>query len=81
MSRKSKKEERLLELDMQQQFYMQEPPMFYGQVPGLIPVAAPSRQAIQLAPIIQPIAVVPYGTPQKQQQQPVQSQDEDDYDY
>jgi hypothetical protein len=78
MSRKSRKEERLLEQE-RQPYYMEEP-MFYGQVPGLIPVAAPSQQAIQLAPIIQPIALVPYGTQQKQQQ-PVQSIEDDDYDY
>jgi hypothetical protein len=77
MSRKSKKE-RLLEQD--QQHYVQGPPMFYGQVPGLIPVAPPSRQPIQLAPIIQPIAIQPYAMNQKQQ--PAQSvDDDDDYDY
>ncbi|NLL56616.1 MAG: hypothetical protein GX242_05345 [Clostridiales bacterium] len=87
MARKSKREKRRLEQEYRQDFgqgygYQNSPHAFYGPVQGLIPVAPPARQPIQLAPIIQPIALSPYG--QGQQQPPQQEQssyDDDDYDF
>jgi hypothetical protein len=37
------------------------PQIIYGRVPGTVPVARPASN-IQLTPIVQPIAFVPYGT-------------------
>ncbi|HOO22550.1 MAG TPA: hypothetical protein PKY53_02590 [Clostridia bacterium] len=71
MARKSKKDD-FYEQDMME-YYPQGPQPFFGPVPGIIPVAPPSH-TIQLTPIIQPIAIVPYSN----QQQSVASNDDDD---
>jgi hypothetical protein len=80
MSRKSRKEQERLEherYEMESQ-YCQNDSAFYGNIPGMMPIAAPAHM-IQLTPIVQPIALVPYST----QQQPICTiyDDTDDYNY
>lgn len=76
MSRNSKKEE--LRLEQERQNCQRDPQMFYGRVPFMMPIAPPS-QMIQLTPIVQPIALVPYST----QQQPISTfyRDDEGMDY
>lgn len=74
MSRKSREEERLEQ--ERQQYCQRGPQMFYGRVPGMNPIAPPS-QVIQLTPIVQPIALVPYST----QQQPICTVNDDEDNY
>lgn len=74
MSRKSRQDEMLREQERQN--YMQGQQMFYGRVPSMIPIAPPSH-SIQLTPIVQPIALVPYST----QQQPICTVNDDDNYY
>lgn len=54
-----------------------EPEVFYAKVPSGIPIAKPASN-IQLTPVVQPIAFVPYSTGS----QPLLVMEEfDEYDY
>lgn len=76
MSRKSRREKEMLIQERQQE--PKGPQVIYGQLPGMHPIAPPAK-IIQLTPIIQPIALVPYST----QEQPICTvfDDYDGYDY
>lgn len=53
-----------------------QPQIIYGGVPGCVPIAPPAK-FIQLTPIVQPIAMVPYST----QQQPICTFEDETDDY
>lgn len=81
MSKKSKKIKQLEEMCLQQQRMQQQQagPQIICQPMsnGMFPVA-PASNFVQLTPIVQPIALVPYST----QQQPLLTFiDDEDYDY
>lgn len=71
MSRK-KREKEMAQMQYDAPQYVQGPQVIYGRVPSMMPIAPPA-QMIQLTPIVQPIALVPYST----QQQPISTFYED----
>ncbi len=85
MSKKSKKLKQLEEMRLQQQIMQQQQQQQQQAGPqiicqpmnnGMFPVA-PASNFVQLTPIVQPIALVPYST----QQQPLLTFiDDEDYD-
>lgn len=78
MSRKSKKLQKEQEMRMQQRTQQQMPRIICQPMANGFPMAvAPASNFIQLTPIVQPIALVPYST----QQQPLLTfLDDDDLD-
>ncbi len=83
MSKKSKKLKQLEEMRLQQQMMQQQqqagPQIICQPMTNGYPFpVAPASNFIQLTPIVQPIALVPFST----QQQPLLTFiDEDDYNY
>lgn len=79
MSKKSKKLKKEQEMRMQQKAKQQQQPRIICQpmANGFPMAVAPASNFIQLTPIVQPIALVPYST----QQQPLLTfLDDDDLD-
>lgn len=78
MARKNKKNKNNIEVQRvaPRRQYM-EPEIIYARVPSGIPIAKPASN-IQLTPVVQPVAFVPYSTGS----QPLLVMDEyDEYDY
>lgn len=76
MARKDKKKNKNQAMQQQPVVYRPVGPQtVYGMVPKAMPIAPPASH-VQLTPIVQPVALVPYST----QSQPV-SMIDDDYGY